>query len=79
MVVSRASQVHQMPQARRPQIGPVMSTTVQKTTPTSAPASAQASAACAHSGWLRRKARKPIDPASEMAKKRKATIAEGTW
>jgi len=30
-------------------------------------------------GRLRRKARKPMQPASEMAKKRKATMAEGTW
>ena len=37
MVVRRASQVHQMPHARRPQSGPVVSTTVQNTTPTSAP------------------------------------------
>ena len=34
--VRRMSHVHQMPQTGRAQIGPVISTTVQKTTPTSA-------------------------------------------
>ena len=37
--------VHQMPQTGRAQIGPVTSTTVQKTTPTSALTSATMSAA----------------------------------
>ena len=43
--VSRMSHVHQMPQTGRAQIGPVTSTTVQKTTPTSAVTSATISAA----------------------------------
>ena len=68
-----------MPQARRPQSGPVMRPTVQKTTPTSAPARAQASEACAQLGRLWRKARKQTEDANETAKKRKAAMNEGTW
>ena len=60
-------------------MGPVISTTVQNTTPTSAPANAHASAACARTALLRRNARKPIEPAREMAKNRNATDADGTW
>ena len=45
MVVSRASQVHQMPHTGRAQIGPVMRTMLQNITPTSAEAAANASLA----------------------------------
>jgi hypothetical protein len=44
VVVRRASHVHQMPHTGRAQMGPVIKTMVQNTTPTSALAAASASA-----------------------------------
>jgi hypothetical protein len=60
--VSRASQVHQMPQTGFAQIGPVIRTTVLKARPTSAAETASQS----HSFW--RLARKPMQARKETKK-----------
>src|SRR6476661_3840877 len=53
--VRRTSHVHQMPQTGRAHSGPVTSTTVQKTTPTSAVVSASISVSCSEKNFLMRK------------------------
>ena len=79
VVVSRASQVHQMPQARRPQSGPGDEHDGAEDHAHLGPGQRPGVGDLRPGARLRRKARKPMEPASEMAKKRKATIAEGTW
>ena len=73
MEVSRASQVHHVPQIGFPQMGPVVSTIVAKAVPTSADASANESSRAS----LRNRKKMLARPTRIIAVS--VQIAAGTW
>ena len=79
VAVSRASQVHQIPQATRPQREPVAIPKKQKTTPISAEETARASAFKENSGDRLRVARYAIELMRFAKKQTDIAIHVGTW